>query len=76
MNVRHTRSRLRHSIALVAVVLLLACAVGGGIFYGSMNRSILKRVSQTETAYTDLLLSRASTLFAQLKKHCYMVGDL
>ena len=76
MNVRHTRSRLRHSIALVAVVLLLACAVGGGIFYGSMNRSILKRVSQTETAYTDLLLSRASTLFAQLKKHCYMLADL
>lgn len=76
MNVRHTRSHLRRSIALVAVVLLLACAVGGGIFYSSMSRSVLQRVSQTESAYADMLLSRASTLFEQIKKHCYMLSDV
>ena len=37
---------------------------------------MLQRVSQTESAYADMLLSRASTLFEQIKKHCYMLSDV
>ena len=50
MNVRHTRSHLRRSIALVAVVLLLAC------FSGLLNNVINVVFDAVEGGVLNLFL--------------------